>query len=600
MKKVFFMITTALVLIGLLVVPACNDVDVPDPDDPEYNLTMTVSPAGSGTTTPTGTTQHAEGDVVNISATPSAGYLFDNWEASVGSAANPDEASTTYTMPGEAVTLTANFKEVPSITFAVTGPMTFIQGKDHWEGAQKAQEEINDAGGVNVGGVTHMVDLVQVETNEILDVTGADGTSALTAVIDDVDFVVGGFRTESLFVYREVAVGPDGAGKIFMNCGAATAALQASVVQDYENYKYFFKVTPYNEVFLATSTLKYTGIVHSVMRQTLAAVRDVDEGDIEPLRFGLMMEDAEWSNPMELPVVGTLTQLGLEHIGTQKCTSFETDLEAQLSALAAGDPHIVFTILSGPPGKAYGLQQSEFLPNAFSLGINVEAQDIDYHADTGADYHMTLDTWAELVEVTPIALDWFNAMVAKTGRYPTYCAASYDAVHTLVEGVEAVSAANGWDSIADVVDHGNIDELIQYLETSVRVGVGAKAAYYPMPGGMLPGDIPYLTFEQVSPLYPHLVESDPGPGEFQYDPADFTLEGGFIAHDTVYGPGWQTGIGAQWQEIDGTWKKVAVWPMYLGEVGDLLVDKFGDWNFQYPGTQSLIIPDSWIAAHASP
>ncbi len=595
MKRVLFLTMAALLLVGMLVVSGCPDNDI----DVGHDLTMAVSPAGSGSTTPTGTTQHEEGAVVSITATANPGYIFVNWEASVGDVANPEAASTTYTMPGQAATLTANFEEVPAITFAVTGPMTFIQGKDHWAGAQMARDKINEAGGVDVGGVTHTIELVQVETNEILDVTGADGTAALLAVIDDVDFVVGGFRTESLFVYREVAVGPDGAGKIFMNCGAATAALQGSVVADYANYKYFFKATPYNEVFLATSTLKFTGIVHSVMRGTLAAARGVDEGEIEPLRFGLMMEDAEWSNPMELPVVGTLTQLGLEHIGTQKCTSFETDLEAQLSALAAGDPHIVFTILSGPPGKAYGLQQSEFLPNAFSLGINVEAQDIDFHADTGADYHMTLDTWAELVEVTPLALDWFNEIVDKTGRYPTYCAASYDAIQSIIEGVEAVSAANGWDDIADVVDHDNIDELIEYLETTPRTGVGAKTGYYPMPGGMLNGT-PHLTFAQVSPIYPHLVESDPGAGQFEYNPADFTVPGGFIAHDTIYGPDWQTGIAAQWQEIDGTWKKVAVWPMSLGPVGDLLLDKYGDWNFQYPGTQSLIIPDSWIAAHVSP
>ncbi len=594
MKKFLFVATTALVLIGLLVVPACG---TPDNDvDPEYNLAMTVSPAGGGTTTPTGTTRHKEGAVVNISATPNDGYSFVEWEASVGSVAAPNSASTTYTMPAEGVTLTANFEQVPTITFAVTGPMAFIQGKDHLAGAEKARDEIN-VEGVDVGGVRHNVALVEVDTNEILDVTGADGTSALLMVIDDVDFVVGGFRTESLFVYREVAVGPEGVGKIFMNCGAATAALQASVVADYQNYKYFFKATPYNEVFLVTSVLKFTGIINSVLRGAL------ELGPEDPgLRAAILMEDAEWSNPMQPFAEGGLAQMGIDHVGTWKCDSFSTDLETQLSAIAAHDPHIIFTILSGPPGASYGLQQGEFVPNAFSLGINVEAQDIAYQETTGAKYHITLDTWAELVHVTPTALDWFNAMVAKTERYPTYCAASYDAIYSLVEGVEAVSADNGWESIADVIDHDNIDELIQYLETTTRVGVGAKMGYYPMPGGMLNGT-PHLTFEQVSPLYPHLVESDPGPGEFLYNPADFTLQGGFIAHDTVYGPGWQTGIAAQWQPVDpenpeGAWRKVAVWPMSLGQVGDLLVDKYGDWNFQYPGTQTLMVDPAWVAHHS--
>jgi len=595
MKRFSMVAVSILVLIGLLVAPACNGVDPVDPS--EFNLTMAVSPADSGTTTPEGVTAYEAGTEVSITATANPGWKFVNWTASVGSVAEPTESSTTYEMPAEAATVTANFEEVPTITFAVAGPMTFIQGKDHWAGAQMARDEINEEG-VDVGGVTHMVELVQVETNEILDVTGADGTSALLAVIDDVDFVVGGFRTESVMVYREVVVGPGGVGKIMMNCGAATAELQGSVVADYENYKYWFKATPYNEVFLVTSTLKYTGIINQVLRGALGLGAE-DPG----LRAALLMEDAEWSNPMQPFVEEGLAMMGIDHVGTWKCSSFDTDLETQLSAIAAEDPHIIFTILSGPPGKAYGLQQGEFVPHAFSLGINVEAQDIDYQLDTGAKYHVTLDTWAELVEVTPNALDWFNAFVAKEERYPTYCAASYDAIYSIIEGVEAESAANGWDDIADVIDHANIDELIQYLETTPRVGVGAKTGYYPMPGDVLPTDppTPYLTFEQVSPLYPHLVESDPGAGEFLYDPADFTTTGGFIAHDTVYGPGWQSGIAAQWQPVDpespeGAWRKVAVWPM---EVGAPLVDKYGDWNFAYPGTQSLGVDPAWVAHHGS-
>ena len=604
MKKYFFMATTALVLIGLLVVPACGGNGNGNGVEPEYNLTMTVSPAGSGTTTPTGTTKHEEGAVVNVAATPNAGYLFVDWNATVGAVADPDAASTTYTMPAEGVTLTANFKEVPSITFAVTGPMTFIQGQDHWEGALMARDAINSGGGVDVGGVTHMIDLKQVDTNEILDLTGEIGRTALLSVIDDVDFVVGGFRTESVAVYRLVAVGPPGpgagAGKIMMNTGAATAALQASVVLDYPNFKYWFKATPYNEVFLVTSVLKYTGIINSVLRGQLGLGAE-DPG----LRVAILMENASWSNPMEPFAVGGLTAMGMDVVGVFKCESGAGTVQAQLNSIRPFDPHVIFTVLSGPPGKAYGFEQAaaEGVPNAFSVGINVEAQDIDYHEDTGAKYHVTLDTWAELVEVTPLALDFFDAFVAKTTRYPTYCAATYDAIHSIIEGVEAVSATGGWDDIADVIDHDNIDALIQFLETNVRVGVGARTGYYPLPGGALPTEppTPHLTFAQAKAIYPHLVESDPGSGEFLYNPVDFTLQGGFIAHDTIYGPGWQTGIAAQWQPVDpenpeGAWRKVAVWPM---PVGAPLVDKYGDWNFAYAGTQPLMIDPAWVAHHSS-
>jgi branched-chain amino acid transport system substrate-binding protein len=550
-----------------------------------------------------------------VTLTAKAGYTFTGVAADFFTVSG----ATTVTNAADSGVVTAEFPAAAgTITFAITGPMTFMQGMDHWAGAEMARDEINANGGVDVGGVRHDVALVQVETNEILDVSGVSGTTALTAVIDDVDFVVGGFRSESVLVYREVAVGPNGAGKIFMNCGAATGLLQMSVITDYDSYKYWFKGTPYNEVFLVTSCLRYIGVANAVLRGTLAGARnlygipgpggDWTSDDVEPLKFAILMEDAEWCNPMEAPAIGALTALmGLEYVGTWKCESAASDLEAQLTAIGTANPHIVFTILAGPGGKAYGTQQAIYAPNVFSLGINVEAQDINYYPDTGAEYHMTLDTWAAGAAVTPGALAWFDSFVAKTGRYPGYSAATYDGIKSIIEGVEAVSAANGWDDIADVIDHANIDALIQYLETSQRLGVGANTVYYPLAELDLGGGIYALSLDQVLALYPHVQDLIDN-GVYAYDPADWTTLGGHIFHDTLYGPGYQTGIAAQWQEIEGTWKKVCVWPMVFADPATPywqlyyagVVDLYGNWNFQYDGTESLIVPDAWTGAWVTP
>ena len=71
-----------------------------------HTLTMQVS--GSGSTTPAvGAYQYAEGTVVDITATPSAGWQFDVW---TGDVANPGSPNTTVTMD-TSKTLTANFSE---------------------------------------------------------------------------------------------------------------------------------------------------------------------------------------------------------------------------------------------------------------------------------------------------------------------------------------------------------------------------------------------------------------------------------------------------------------------------------------------------------
>ena len=89
-------------------VPA-QDVTVTANFVPVFDLIMTVSPPGAGTTSPTGTTQQGAGTGVNTQATPTAGYDFAYWSALAGSFADPNAATTVFTMPAEDVTITAHF-----------------------------------------------------------------------------------------------------------------------------------------------------------------------------------------------------------------------------------------------------------------------------------------------------------------------------------------------------------------------------------------------------------------------------------------------------------------------------------------------------------
>jgi len=71
---------------------------------------MAVSPAGTGTATDlTNASPYAAGVVVSIRAVPAAGYHFVNWTAPAGSFAKANAAQTTFTMPAQGVTITANF-----------------------------------------------------------------------------------------------------------------------------------------------------------------------------------------------------------------------------------------------------------------------------------------------------------------------------------------------------------------------------------------------------------------------------------------------------------------------------------------------------------
>jgi hypothetical protein len=75
----------------------------------KFALTLDVTPAETGTVTGAG--DYYEGATVPLTATPANGYLFANWK--LGDVELSTESAFTYTMPGAATTLTANFEEIP-------------------------------------------------------------------------------------------------------------------------------------------------------------------------------------------------------------------------------------------------------------------------------------------------------------------------------------------------------------------------------------------------------------------------------------------------------------------------------------------------------
>jgi hypothetical protein len=83
-----------------------------------YDLTIAVDPEGGGTTDPAvGSHTYADGSVVDITATPNEGYVFDHWD---GDVADVDAASTRVTTDEEK-TVTAHFILAPGLLGDVNG-----------------------------------------------------------------------------------------------------------------------------------------------------------------------------------------------------------------------------------------------------------------------------------------------------------------------------------------------------------------------------------------------------------------------------------------------------------------------------------------------
>jgi len=487
------------------------------------------------------------------------------------------------------------------VNIAVVGPLTDLQGQNHLGGAQMARDEINAAGGVVINGTAYTVRLFEVETKESTEgETGTTGSANLASAIsaDNITFCVGGFRTEVVQVYRDVAMN---AKKLFMNCGAATGSLQFSVVSNYSTYKYWFKSTPYNESFLVKSLLKMTAVMGGVLNGTLAAYNATllpayqTDASFNHTRVEILMENAAWCAVMYIVAQLYLPAMGFNVTGAQLVSPTATDISTELNNIKGRNPHIIFTAFSGSVGAVYSIQKNSLGVPGMTVGINVPGQQLNHWANTGGAClgEVLLDTWAENMSITPTTVAWFNNYVTRFGRYPVYTADTYDSVKLVCRAIAATNSLNS-------------DDLIPWLEDPANAMLDSvaspKVMLYPQPAITINSTMYALSADQVYALYPGingtwvrftLAGYNMTSGYYMTDwlCADPTSSGPHIQHDLVYGPGLVTGIGSQWQNVSGSGKKVGVWPMYLDPSKDIpLTDQYGCWNFAYPGTKSLYIP----------
>src|SRR4030066_1023 len=275
------------------------------------------------------------------------------------------------------------------IKIGVIGPMKFVQGIGHWNGAVMAADEINAKGGVKVGNKMMKIKLIQADSNEVINVT--DATTAMERLItrDKVYFVVGGFRTEAVLAMQDIAMDRK---VIFIGCGAAHPELCERVAKYYDQYKYFFRGTPYSSSDLVKAAFIHVGTVGAVVKKELAI-----EG---PIKVAFVAEKAQWADPMVPAVQATMPKMGMELVGIWRPSPVATDVTAELSAIQRAGAHIIFTIFSSSVGIPFARQAGELKIPAVQVGINVEAQkDSFWQATQGKGaYAFTSSTFCRGVE----------------------------------------------------------------------------------------------------------------------------------------------------------------------------------------------------------
>jgi branched-chain amino acid transport system substrate-binding protein len=341
------------------------------------------------------------------------------------------------------------------IKIGVIGPMKFVQGIGHWNGAIMAAEELNAKGGIQVGAKKMKIQLIQADSNEFLNVT--DATNAMERLVtkDKVDFVVGGFRTEAVLPMQDIAMENK---KIFIGVGAAHDELCLRVGKNYNTYKYWFRGSPFNSSFLGRTSFIHLATVGAILKQTL---------NIPKIKVAVVAEKAVWTEPMIKAAEGAIPKMGMEIVGVWRPSPVATDVTAELSAIQSSEAHIIFTIFSSSVGIPFARQAGELKIPAVQVGINVEAQKDGFWPATQkmGNYVATMDTYIRGVEYNELTKPFVDTYVKRFGETPAYTADTYTAiVYGLAPAIEQAGTLDA-------------DKIVSILENRVYKVPGGTVAY---------------------------------------------------------------------------------------------------------------------------
>ena len=428
--------------------------------------------------------------------------------------------------------------QTTTIEVIIAGPMTGIQGLHMWYGAQLANSEI---GTFSDGGTDYEFHLNQVDTKEISNPPGAGAIldTALTAT--GAKLVIGGFRTEGTETMIPKAIA---ANATMFICGSASYSLLSAAFVNAghptyswtydEGYKYIFRGTPFNEIFLLNNCFQMLGMVTTTIKMS---------GVASP-KVAIVAESLTWADSQVALAEGLIqSPLALDctlgPVWRISDTGGASDVLPALNDIKAENCHVIFTLMSGPVGTVFSTQKGRLEIPAIAVGINVPAQDPEFWDGTlgNCAYEIALGTTLEGVTTGTGTAAFITAFKAAYGTNPIYTASSYDILKGMAEAIKD----EGYNP-------ADLDPLILWYEdpANAQPNTSGTSAYYPRWdghttgswGAMSPIPLPALNFTQYDTLYGTLGYNTPAG-------TNFTMPQ-YITHDLVYGPGYLTGIGVQW------------------------------------------------------
>ena len=305
--------------------------------------------------------------------------------------------------------------------------MNHITGDHAWKGALLAARQINEGGGILINGTQYYIGLVYENTNEVHgDVS--EGVIATEYMINNHQphFITGGFVNIALQTYLEIIMD----NKIpFLSTGTAMEILTQKVLDDYERYKYFFRIMPIND----------TGIFLNILTNIVSLANHLNAtygGTVD--KIAILHEDQGWVNILSdyLKIYLSFYNLTVVEDVAFPLTATLADFETYWNQIETAETQITFSFnldFSGQLGVLMAQQYQAVKPRCLHFSASLAGQFPSYWDDTkGACQFEVIYQSIHNTSKTSLTIPYFNRFIKEYGVEPLYTGTgSYDAVNFL-------------------------------------------------------------------------------------------------------------------------------------------------------------------------
>ena len=347
----------------------------------------------------------------------------------------------------------------------------FLYGWDAERGIKLAVEEINAAGGVKVGATKRPFKAEVIDTRDLEpSVPVSDALLGLEKLILDknADFIIGGpVRSEAALVamdllnkYKKISI---------LTTGSLTPAYHKKVAENYEKYKYCFRIS------------SHVGVMAT---EFITLLSDIKKGHGFNKAY-IMVQDVAHARGGGEAMKKMMTDTGWDVIDMKIFPTGTTDYSMALNEVAKAQADIIFLWMDMPESAILLKQWSGMKLKALPVGfVNAAEQPGFWKATEGKGEYLIVN----LVnggnapsKITPWTMKFVNAYKKRWGLEPEGygTSSSYMAVYTLKEAIEK----------AGTID---TDAVITALENVNLMGVYGRISFDKANHQVIPSDDPNL------------------------------------------------------------------------------------------------------------